>query len=341
MSRLGPRAKLLEAKLKQEVEGEFKEREIQEEIKRSTADYSTTFRQTYMDGPFNESLIIDDPSVRVPTINSNYVAEPGISYYSYSASHPEGNSKYGGVSFPVSAIGSANPFRRTCNFTADMSDPCGNPSETFNHPSRVPALADWKLIKAVRARILKAMSPSTANGLPGSTTRSAVALLNAANDGTGFIKLNSLADLLESKTGATLAPKDIEALRLTFDHKSENSLAIRDFIIVLRDGPLSSRNQELVQFAYSRCGAATTSDSMPISEVKTCINSDDLLRSSENKQQLSAKVALELFMTGLGVYAIGDSTVGIASFLEYYSDVYAELQDDEAFESLIKATYGL
>ena len=49
MSRVGPRTKLMQNKIRQEVELEFREKEQQVELSQNTLNFTTTYRQTFGD----------------------------------------------------------------------------------------------------------------------------------------------------------------------------------------------------------------------------------------------------------------------------------------------------
>ena len=115
-SRVGPKKKLLEKKIREQVEKEFKEMDdLQMESTRELikSSFSTTYKDCFHKDDFVPSLIEHEPSIRICTKNSNYQDDPAISIYSHSLELLDDPS-----SFPITSICSTNPFHRISNFSA-------------------------------------------------------------------------------------------------------------------------------------------------------------------------------------------------------------------------------
>jgi len=153
-SRVGPRKKMMEKKIRVQVEKEFKELDdLQMESTRELikSSFTTTYKNCFDKSDFVPSLVEHEPSIRICTRNSNYQDDAAISIYSHSLELIDDP-----ASFPITSICSSNPFHRISNFSAgivaysyifcyfnhvfspplDLTDPIAHHAETNERPQQ-------------------------------------------------------------------------------------------------------------------------------------------------------------------------------------------------------------
>mmetsp|Transcript_5454 Transcript_5454/g.5614 ORF Transcript_5454/g.5614 Transcript_5454/m.5614 type:complete len:343 (+) Transcript_5454:112-1140(+) len=341
MARVGPRAKLLAAKIKEDIDAEFKEKEYAATAKKRLTDFSTTNLSTYSVKPTSGSLVLNDPSVRVQTKNANYSTDTGISFYSYSVDRNPDK-----IGFPITSIGDANPFRRECNFTADLRNPMIVASETALHNNRMPGLHDVKLIKGLRNRLLREAQNELERdtSLPGSVVRLLVCEMRAQDaQNTGSLSIPHLLECMSSRWRVEVTAKEKEALIITFDHDETNNITLKDLIGMIRDAPLSPRNQELIEIAYQSCGASSLTDTLSLTTLRECLHVADVTQALDTHTglKLSYEDIEEKILSGILLYSCAKDEVDITSFIEYFSDMYAEIRDEEIFEAILRSCWDI
>ena len=163
----------------------------------------------------------------------------------------------------------------------------------------------------------------------------------------GDIRVDELANLFLKEFEVSIEDTEIQSLQAAFDTTASGVFQVSDIIGLFRGSLLKPRAVEMVQMLYGALMPADAwKDFVTEEEVERNILGLDLARTLDGT--LSAKEVSDILLAGLRLYEnqnyvdeAGITHFSVQTFMEYYRDVYAEVQDDIFFEKLIRCTWGV
>ena len=295
-------------------------------------DYTSLAAGSYLptDPAFKPRMNTDDPSVRVPTKNTDYSADYPVTYYSYEMKRTES------CGFPATFVRSTNPFRKCTHFSNDIRYSFGKEAETHERFKQLPTCKDYAVLYRMRNRLLS-LSKSA---IPGATV--ALILDNLYKleiFRNGKCKLDELCSMLKSSiVGVEITSEEMIALSHTFDLDNDDHLYIRELIGFFRPS-LSARREELLMIAFSICDQSGVGF-LTEEDLRKCFNKDGFYHYLGNSIS-SADQAASFFFQSFQDYLGNSGTIDFEDFTEYYSCVSAEILRDNSFEKLLVSQWNL
>lgn len=342
MSRIGPRAKLIDLQIKEIVEEEFKEiaeQKFEEDEESINSSFTTLYRESFNKSDVKLGMIDHDPSIRVKTFNADYQTDDAISFYSYNVDNGDDKT----ISFPVTSVCGSKAFYRESKFTADIMNPCLLPSETYTSPKPAPSLKILRTLNILRKRIIDEMKFSNASKphLPGDNIRSGVNIVRRIERESTFdgqIPLDKISQLFLNFFRLELTEDECYALKLSYEYMNSNIIYSDNLVSLLRNELLSPRHKELVDIIFDICdegnnGYVTEED---IGHTLKSVDGTPHLLNSINTKDIPA-----VFVEGLKSYSSNQDAFSLSDFYEYFRDVQSELKDNTKFEALIREMWGI
>jgi len=318
----GPRMKRFESETRAKIENDLKAQATLDFHESRKLSYSTSFKEFHSRPDFSPSLKENDPSVRVPTKTTSYSTDEPITIYSYAVKNANES-----VNFPLSFVGSMNPFRKNLVFSADIKhDVLMTRTETYERPKPLPTVKEYKVLVAFREKILneirkvlRAQNQSTFGG----TAVRYLFLGLSAHIKVETAPIEQLEQVLYELIGRSQSPvshAERVALLAAYDLKNNDHISMFDFCGLFRRTPVP-RRMELIGMHYSLLDA--------IGEGKVDVN----FASSRMISQNHGRGFLEYVENFGGSFTMED-------FYEFYIDASSETESDDMFEELMRVTWG-
>lgn len=323
--KVGPRQRQLDLRLKAQVETEFKQKQADDYAANRKVIYETDAMANFNKESFQPSLVVNDPTLRIPTFNADYATETPITYFSDCV-------RRGVTNFPSSFVTTTgNPFRKSAAFSADIRrEPTIRRAESNERPGPLPTVRDFGLLRDLRRRLfdhIKSMDEDRGISTPGGIVRILVDSLWSllATENASALHIDALISGLAASLSFSIAPEERRALLSAYDLQSNHLINLPDLTDFLR-GTLPPRAVELVDLVIR-----TLSSAQP----------------AFTEGVVTEAAIVETFRGGgdLGVLLsnlrVDDGQVLFDDFFEYYTDVYAELDNSLHFETLLRETWGI
>lgn len=324
----GPRKKLLESMLRDEVESEMQQKADREYTESRRGEYRTTSSQWFKNEGFRPTLRENDPSVRVSTQNASYSTDTAITFYSHALKQPNER-----INFPATFVGSTNPFSRHNAFSADIvRDAYARKTETNERPTGVPTVRDLKALTTFRDKLLEA-ARSVVGTTRGAAMRYAFNSLLALN--AEWVSLPTLRACLSAHFSGLSPTRDEErAMITTYDHQSDGMLCLTELLWFIRPNP-KRRRAELITHFFSLMPNPQTMEE-PEGEATVFIPTD-AVRSRLEYSGLSSK-SPSFQEVPVFLDSMGDSFT-YQQFHDHIADISAEMEDDYAFEEYLRGVW--
>ena len=331
--KVGPRQRMLEAKLKQQVSDEFSQKQAADYTENRKVKYVSDAMENFNKAGFQPSLKVKDASVRIPTYSSDCCSDNAITFYSDAVRN--------GVSgnFPCTFVTTGNPFKRSSAFSADIvRDQTVLKAESNERPRSLATVREFGALQAMKQRLFEHVKSTYAGGpnaVPGRTVRIIIDTLwsmgaASINENTFAaqqlgLHIETFSNGLYANLGFSITPSERAALLLAYDFNSNNVISLAALTDFLR-GSLSPRAIELVDVVLA---------SLASTEV------------AYTEGFVSERAILINFKGGYNVDAllsslrVTEGQVNTDDFFEYYADAFAEVSSGTQFESLIRSSWGL
>jgi len=229
--KVGPRARLLEEKLKEQVESEFQSKQSSALVENRRVLYQTQNQQAYDIPSFTPSMRNKDPgSIRVPTVNANYATETPISFYSDSV-------KRCSVNFPTTfATSSTNPFKKSSAFSSDAyTNPTARRTESNERPRPLPTVREFGALQQLRLRLILHVQTLLPNAGLGNSMRAILGCIWMNRDGeeSSQIHIKALENCLAADLGFVLTNTEANAILSAYDFSSNSCVSLPDLTVNL------------------------------------------------------------------------------------------------------------
>lgn len=350
-----PRKMLMEARMRAQVEEEVKKKLDDAQTEKMRPEYDTINRSSFCKPEnFSESMVLNNPDVKIQTKSKNYSVESATTYYGYAVEKGRGT-----LNFPVTYIQSTvHPFRRTNAFSADIRDPLlFRRVETNENYKVFPKVQDYRNLKAIKDKVVK-----NARGVP---LHHIIVLLWSHEEvgETGVIALPLLCELLASyePLQLSLTATEVSCLQNALCEAGSDKVSIVDFVNMLR-GALTVHQQEIITLLFDKLdtmgkGFVTVEDvegayNRNVAGTHFTCPSTRAAGGGGNSRSMSASATgyvlvpdtLEQILENLQLTG-GENARGTAElfdFVEYYWNISAVLDGNEViFEQLIRAQWNL
>lgn len=326
---VGPRKMRFETTVKKMIEDDVQQRNKSDFEQSRKLSYSTTNGETFFKPGFANSLRDNDIDVRLPTRNTDYSTDDAITIYSYKVQDTTEK-----VDFPTTFVGSMNPFRKNCVFSADIEkDVFSTRTETAERPKPLPTVQDFKNLLQIRTNLLHTARRMLTESLgrspdPGATVRMIIGELSASK--AHHLPIEDVEDLLRNRfEGFTLTDSDRIAMLRAYDLTNMDSIAMEDFRLLFKRTP-SPRRMELIGYFYSLIEAPYEGSS----EQATFLDTIEMRLKVANVPVHPLAKAFLLQLRNAGVVDCSAN-----HFFNYYVEASSELEQDERFEELLKTTW--
>lgn len=320
LATVGPRRAMAESKLKEDVEREFNAKKDSDFSENRKVHYASVARDSFRfkDG-FKNSLVENDPRSRVQTQATNYSSDVAVTFYSDQV-------KVGSANFPLSFSNSiANPFQRSSLFTSNIGDPIARNVESNDRPQRGTNVLDVKVLRGFRKRLIDHVVLCSKSSFPGSSVRG---ILNhvwrlAEAHGADVLNINDFVQSLDFFRGFVLSVEERASLLVAYDFDSTKRISLPDVSALFR-GRMSPRRIELVNLVFSNLDRVCGGEGL--------VNEEAI---REHFQTGHFKKVEEL-LTGLSG---GISGFTFDDFIEYFSCVSAETEDNSTFDKIVSESW--
>ncbi|CAE7666079.1 CAPS, partial [Symbiodinium microadriaticum] len=211
---------------------------------------------------------------------------------------------------------------------------------TFENPGEPPSIRDLRVLRALRANIVKACSEISPPGLSGSTIRVLTQELLELNDEPiPRAPADVVAGVLANVVGVECSQAEMDSLCRAFVRYRDDRIILVEFIEFAR-GNMSPFRSELVTKAFMNC---QPDRSGRVSE-DGIINAFDQAGAERSCSGagLSGSELLNTLLDSLHVYC-ADSQSGfeLNDFYEYYRDVSCEVEDNAKFDDIVCSTWNV
>ncbi len=305
--KVGPRAALLESKLKSEVESTFKASQTLTAETLRRVDYVSDFGANYNKPDFRASLRENVDTTRVPTFSANYVTDSPITYYSECVNRGKD------ITFPCTFTVSSNPFRKSCAFsTRAETNPSSFRTESNERPRPFPTVGEFAGLKVFRQRIFRHISVKF--GLPlgsGKVVQRIVDMIwGLVTSSVPEIQVEALVHSLSLDYGFELTAEERRGLLSTFNGDGTGNLSLPELTNFLR-GSLNPRAGELVDKVLARVE----------------VSSQGLISETDIRKIYKGREPINVNKSGVNIT--------LDDMYEYFTDCFAELDNVERFEQLL------
>lgn len=319
--------------LRDELERNYQEEQNRKYTLDRKTNYTTLASESYVPAhsTFQPRMNTNDPSMRVPTKNTDYSADNPITYYLHEVNHSQS------CGFPTTFVGSTNPFRKCTHFSNDIRHSIGKQAETHERPKQLPTSGDYTVLQGLKNRLL--LQPKSI--IPGAT----VALI-LDNLYTLEVSTNGKCSLEELQNSFMSSSLLIEfnneekmALLRTFDLDNDKCVFLTELTHFFRPF-LSARRYELVEMAFSTCDQSGVGF-LTENDLKAHFSKKGFYNYVGNSVISSADQASLFFFQSIQDYLGSNGTVDLGDFVEYYSCVSAEVLSDAKFEELLVCQWNM
>ena len=329
-SKLGPRQKRFEEKLRAQIEDEFKQKEQHDFTETRKINYQSTTQAGYLHPAFETGVNDKGNSSYIPTKNTNYSTDSAVTYYSHVIAN-QGMK----ANFPTTFVGASNPFKKNCAFSADPeSEVFTRKAETNERPRPLPSLGEHRSLIGFRGRLLSssriavdAAKGTTTVHLDGQAVRSIIETIWAGSGGSAFIELGQLERTLsDAYDSFSISHSEREAMLAAYDLRSDGQISLVELTHLVRGTP-SPRRLELIDLYFSALCSPDT-ESIEFSKILSRMNAN-------------SESYLQSLMEVLNISEDNQGSISADDFFDYYIDVSNEVGDkNRVFEDILLRTWG-
>lgn len=323
--KVGLRQRLLDAKLKAQVEDEFSKKLADEYAANRKVSYVSDSMANYNKAAFQPSLVVRDPSIRIPTYHADYCTDTPITYFSDCVRRGVNN-------FPTTFVITGNPFRKSNAFSADIKlEPTIRRTESNERPRPLPTIREFGLLREFRRRLFDHVKSLDFSGIAGRIVRILVDMIwSLASENASALHIEALVSGISASLNFDVTTEERKALLCAYDFNSTNMISLPDFTDFIR-GSLSPRAVELVNMVLVMLASAQPVYTEGfVSEVAIT----DTYKSSAPAGGGAVETLLSSLRVNYGQVSVDD-------FFEYYTDVYAEMENNQQFEAMLRSTWGI
>ena len=340
----GPRQRAYEARLKQQVADELRTKEEIAYAEKMAPRFETESTSNFAKDGF-ETKSLEGPK-RLLTFNAEYANEEAVTYYSHSV-------RCGKSNFPATFMPSGQQlFAKNSSFSADINQPYVKIAETHERPGHPARAKDYLALKGLAQRMIDTVksdiSSSDATGtsiLPGSAVQKIVLALDTMGSETPMLSIEIFEQSIQSVLNFTFTNEERTSLLTEFDQSKNGQISCAEFLLLVRPS-MSPRRLELIDIAF---GIVDTNNKGTVNkrDVESCIMNGNNVVDGINKNDLIASFIASLF-GGEGSRSSGNNdslsapgVVGFEDFVEYFSNISREVEDDMQFEIIVKCLFSL
>lgn len=333
----GPRERELEQDYRARAEAEHKLRLQAEEDAKQTRYLSSTARD-FFGGPDKKLALRDykSPQDHLPA-HIHHSSDPPITYYLHTAMNSDN------ITFPVTAVTNlANPFTRAASVSADIKDSTSRINETFESPTRLPTIKEYRVLRKLRERVIQSFSShSTCSGYCMRTFAHDLWSMSAAS---GKVSIEAFAAELKKLTDIDVTQDEIDSLLIAFG---------RDAALSDGEGIVGVYLDQVVQYFRSRLndfrnGLVTQAFDKCDTNLRGVIGKADIRSNYDaasvvrlKNANIAPHVYFDDFMDILTQYQQSSAGITLDTFVEYYRDVSSEIIEDDDFEKLLEVEWSL
>lgn len=335
---VGPRTKLREESFKKAIDEELERKATNDFNESRRLTYLTASKESFTKANFTPTLRENDSSIRMPTKNANYTSDNAITIYSHAVQDPKQK-----IFFPVSFVGSTNPFRRNNFYSADVrSTQLNIRTETDERPNPLPTVEQFKVLSLLVANLIEVArkelmrlnggSDSKTGPVPGEAIRYIIVALYSSEN-TDVMPLREFESFVLGTYfgGFELRESERKALLAAFDARSEGRIVVSDFIKFIKRTP-SPRRLELLEFFFN----ASNPDS------QKNVSTENLQKRMDAARLPPYHLARYFlnYLTQTYPDIANFQEYNISDFFDYFVEVSNEIENDDKFEEFLKDTWG-
>lgn len=326
-SDMGPREKLTLNKLKKEVEDNYKAKLIHDNTENRRVKYVSANSEAYDKPGFKPALRVNNTTGTIPTNATDYATDTAVTFYYDRIMNNQGKS----LSFPISFITSANPFRKNTSFSSKpWIDLYARKCETNERPNRFPTFVEFKVFNVFRNRLIKhVQSKLTEQGKynKGLAVGAILSYLYSGADSieSELLPIEYLDEILQKYIGFEINQSEKTSLLAAFDDDTSNRVNLAEFIKVLRTA-MSPRRIEIIDIVYTELVNRTSDGKITQGTIVT------------NFKESKAVGDINSLLAALGVR---DSVQEVTreDLFDYYKNVSSECDANDEFEAYIKGSW--
>lgn len=320
---LGPRRSLIESKVRDEIDQEFRAKKEAENAEARKINYCSTSHESFTStvAHYNRNNEIS----RVPTRNTNYSTDQAVTYYSHYL-----RSQQKRVPFPATFVGSVNPFSKSNAFSVDLQKEIyARRTETNERPNPLPTLLEFRTLSDMRNRLIDiAQSSVFGNNTSlndGSSIRAIIGSIWSDRNETTCSVIELENSFRQHFGPFHFTGEEKQAMSRAFDLNGKGNLNLIDVANFIRRTPVP-RRLELIDIYYTKLDP-TNEGFIPYSTFEPYFAEFD------NIHVQSFKVALNLDNN--------ERDLPCDDFFDYYIDISAEIHEDhEKFENILVSSWG-
>lgn len=324
----GPRRKQFENSIKKSIEDEIERKNAADFTESRRLTYMTATKETFTKPNFMSSLKENDISVRLPTKNANYTTDNAVTLYSHAIADPRLK-----VNFPTTFVGSTNPFRKNCYFSADIqSTMYATRTEAEERPNPLPTVEQFKTLSLLVASVLDLARRELqrSRGIyppPGAATRYVLQAIYSKGQET--LNLQELESSFASYfPDFSLRESEKRALLAAFDARSDGSIVVQDFVLFIKRTPVA-RRLELIEFFFLSLEPDNKSGVVNLAELKRKVTD----------ARLSPKHYVHDFLSYI-TEGNPFEEFSMNDFFDYHIDASIEIENDDNFEEFMKESWA-
>lgn len=340
----GPRQRAYEARLRKQVDDEIKTKEEIAYAEKMAPRFETESTVNFAKEGF-ETKSLEGPK-RLLTFNAEYANQEAVTYYSHSV-------RCGKSNFPATFMPSGQQlFAKNSSFSADITTPYVKISETHERPGNPARAKDYLILKSLAQRMINTVksdiSSSGASGtslLPGSAVQKIVAVLDNMGNDSPMLSIESFEQSIQSLLNFSFTNDERTSLLIEFDQSKNGYISCAEFLLLIRPS-LTPRRLELVDIAF---GVVDTNGRGSVNkrDVESCIMSSTNRVEGINHDDLMTSFIASLFGNDGSRSSSSNNNfsaagvVGFEDFVEYFSNISREIEDDMQFETIVRSLFNV
>ena len=339
---IGPKRAAQEAKMRADVESMYKSTQATNYQENRKVNYQSVNAESYNIPGFKPKLVQNDPSLRIQTKNADYATDNAVTYFSDTLLNGKG------VNFPVSFANSTNPFRKSTAFSADSRiDPFARNCETNERPAPMPTYVDFRTLQALRKKMIRqAQFFLSSSQCPGLAVRRIMGCLWSLAEKleSDSIPVDAMAEAFKSELDIDMNESEKTSVLRAYDLDSSGLVSAPEFASLIRVS-LSQRRLELVGIFYNlldRAAAAIAAGGENLEGGESSVVTRRIVSLYFHPSAESGSLGYLLQNLGVGGDDVSDaSPVSIDDFADYYACVSAEVEDNAAFEGVLRRSWNI
>ena len=307
---IGPRQRLEEERIRKQIMSETKKRDDDAEAEKFIPRYETEKDLLHASG-----TTVSKQNTRVPTFNTNYSNDRAITFYSDAVNK-------GNVSFPVTFVSAgSNAFNRNAAFSSDIRDTNPKAAETVERPRHAPTFREFKVLTVFRERVISFLG-ANGNLHPIPFIVALIDDIGSKANENGKVRMNYFISKFTEKTNVDFTKEEIRAFEIEYDPEWKSEISPAEVLLLFRP-TMSPKRLELVDLAFGQCDTSSSG-----------VVGRDVVASVYVGSEDSRSIFIENVFGGREEAVFGD-------FVEHYSNVSAEVLDEDEFERILKETWQL